>query len=102
MTDSDLSAVLARLWAGFLPLARSRVEALETYAAQLSVGTEVAPSRTAAADAAHKLAGALGSYARPGSDEASRLEVLLHPSAGAPDTGEVSALVAALRAAVDA
>ena len=98
----DLDAVLAQLWAGFADLARSRVTDLEAYADALVAGRDDPALRATAASAAHKLAGALGSYGRSGSDEASRLEVLLRPAAGPPDPDAVVPLVRVLRAAVDA
>ena len=102
MTAPDLSEVLARLWATFAPLARTRVEALEAYAAELARGTDDPALRAPAAAAAHKLAGALGSYARGGSDDASALEGLLRDADVVRDPAVVGARVAALRAAVEA
>lgn len=102
MTAPDLAQVLAQMWATFAPLARSRVEALEAYAAALAAGCDDAELRAPAAVAAHKLAGALGSYARPGSDDASALELLLRADGHERDAAVVGARVAALRAAVDA
>ncbi|MDP9466449.1 MAG: Hpt domain-containing protein [Actinomycetota bacterium] len=97
MTTADLEAVLAQMWAGFAPLARSRVEALELWLRAYDEGHDDAELRAAAASAAHKLAGALGSYGRPGSDEASALEVLLR---GAVTSEQVRPHVLALRCAV--
>lgn len=98
MTATDLDAVLAQMWVGFAPLARSRVDVLEAWLAAYDTGDDDPDLRAAAAVAAHKLAGALGSYGRPGSDDASALEVLLR----GPVTAEtVRPHVVALRAAVD-
>jgi hypothetical protein len=102
VTSPDLSQVLAELWATFAPLARTRVAALEEYADALFAGRDDPELRAPAAVAAHKLAGALGSYARPGSDDASALEVLLRATTVDRDAAVVGAHVAALRAAVDA
>lgn len=99
VTTADLDAVLARMWAGFAPLARSRVEALEQWLSAYDAGHDDPELRVAAASAAHKLAGALGSYGRPGSDEASALEVLLR---GPVSPEQVRPQVLALRRAVDA
>ena len=99
MTTAALDEVLAQMWAGFAPLARSRVEALELWLRALDAGLDDADLGAAAASAAHKLAGALGSYGRPGSDDASALEVLLR-SPVTPD--QVRPHVLALRGAVDA
>ena len=101
MTAPDMDAVLAQMWAVFAPLARTRVDVLEAYTAALAAGHDDPELRRPAASAAHKLAGALGSYARPGSDEASALELLLRD--GTPrDVDTIRVQVTALRAAVDA
>lgn len=102
VTAPDLSLVLAQMWATFAPLARTRVEALEAYAGALAAGRDDPELRAPAAAAAHKLAGALGSYARPGSDDAAALELLLRGTGTARDAAVVGARVAALRAAVEA
>jgi hypothetical protein len=96
MTSTDLDAVLAQLWAGFAPLARSRVEVVATYAAGLTTGQDDPDLRADAATAAHKLAGALGSYGRDGSDEAAALELLLR-GGGVPDARQVTACLDVLR-----
>lgn len=97
----SLDDAIAEMWQRFAPLARERVEVLERYVAALDDGRDDPDLRAQAHAAAHKLAGALGTYQRPGSHAASRLEVVLGPSAPAPEAGEVRPLVAALRAAVD-
>jgi hypothetical protein len=102
VTAPDLSEVLRLMWASFAPLARTRVEVLEAYADALADGRDDPELRAPAAVAAHKLAGALGSYARPGSDHASALEVLLRDADGPRDPAVVGARVAALRVAVEA
>lgn len=99
VTTADLDAVLAQLWAGFVPLARSRVEALERWLAAYDAGHDDVDLRAAAAAAAHKLAGALGSYGRAGSDDASALEVLLR---GPVTAAQARPYVVALRRTVDA
>ncbi|MCW2776631.1 MAG: hypothetical protein JWN17_356 [Frankiales bacterium] len=73
-------------------MARSRVLVLEQYV------QGVAGSQEDAVQAAHRLSGALGSFARGGSDEAARLERLL--ADGPRDAPEVAPLVQALRAVV--
>ncbi|MBC7372380.1 MAG: Hpt domain-containing protein [Frankiales bacterium] len=100
MTATAFDAALSLLWASFTGLARSRVADLDAYVAARAAGQDAEPQRAAATVAAHKLAGALGSYGRGGSDEASRLEALLR-TGPAPDPLEVVALVAVLRAEVD-
>jgi hypothetical protein len=102
MTGTDLDAVLAQLWAGFADLAATRVEVLEAYATVLSTGRDDPELRSAAAGAAHMLAGALGSYGRQGSDDAAAVEVMLRDATRAPDAEGVRTHVASLRCAVSA
>lgn len=98
MTGTGLDAVLAQMWAGFAPLARARVDAVELWLATYDAGRDDTDLRADAASAAHKLAGALGSYGRAGSDDASALEVLLR---GPVTPEDVRPHVVALRKAVD-
>ncbi|HEY3436314.1 MAG TPA: Hpt domain-containing protein [Actinotalea sp.] len=93
-------ALVARLWERFRPLAESRVETIEQY-----LQPEAGPSRernradraalTRAQEAAHNLAGALGTYGRPeGSALALRIEHLLtDPTAEAGDPAHAALLV---------
>ena len=97
MSDDALRAALAGLWSQNVHLAVARVEALEAYAVLLRAGDDPASRRTAEWDA-HKLAGALGSYGRSGSDVAAALEEQLR---GQPDPERVDGLVAELRRAVE-
>lgn len=97
-----LDALVAQMWEAFAPLVRSRLEVLEEYAAALSDGQDPPALRVSAGAAAHKLAGALGSYGRGGSEQASQLDALLRAGAPPPLASEVSCLVSALRAAVEA
>lgn len=99
-TSPALDDVLAQLWAGFAALAASRVDVLEAYSAALTAGRDDPDLRRPAALAAHQLAGVLGSYGRPGSDDASALEVVLRDVAAVRDPDTVSAHVAALRRGV--
>ena len=101
VSSSDFDEALAEMWRGFADLARGRVADLEEYSAALAAGQDPDDLRAAATSSAHKLAGALGSYRRPGSEEAGRLESLLR-APGVPDAGEVAVLVTALRTAVEA
>ena len=57
-----LAEALNRLWRQFLPQMLERVSALEAAAAPLAGGTLSDPGREEANDAAHKLAGILGSF----------------------------------------
>lgn len=99
MTDPDLDAVLARMWAQLAPLAVARVDVLEAYCAALDAGLDDPELRGPAAGAAHQLAGVLGSYGRHGSDEAAELEVALRGHMPC-DTALVRRHVTTLRGAV--
>lgn len=99
MSD-DLTAVIGELWQAFRPAAVGRVEVIEGYLQRLDTGLDDPALRTAAASASHKLAGSLGSYLRPGSQQAADLEDLLR-GAAAVHPEQLAPLVAALRTAVD-
>ena len=95
--------LVARLWERFRPLVLSRVDTLESYAADLAAADpakELSRADLAAAaraeEAAHNLVGALGSYGRPhGSDLALQIETSL--LSGAPEPAALAALVRELR-----
>lgn len=80
-----------RLWARFRPLVLTRVELVQQY-------LDGDGTRAEARAAAHKLAGALGSYGRAeGSSAARRIEEMLEgdgprPLAGSPVHGELARL----------
>ena len=75
-SNPAMAAALARLWTRFLPEIENRVGLLETAAAALSVGTLTAEQREAAHDAAHKLAGTLGTFGlHRGTDLARQVEL---------------------------
>ena len=97
MSEEHFDADLDALWQALVPVALSRVAVLEAFLAR--PGAEPV-SRADAVEAAHRLAGALGSFARPGSAEAARLERLLRTPAS-DDDPQVALLVRALRAAVE-
>lgn len=96
---SELDDAIGDLWRAFAPTARGRVALLEGYLSRLLDGTADEAGRQEAASAAHKLAGALGSYLRPGSEQAAASEELLRGDAPVRP-GELAPLVAALRSAV--
>mgnify|MGYP001551399725 CR=1 FL=1 len=60
--QSAMSDALARLWAKFLPEILERVRVLENAGTALESGTLTEDERAGAAAAAHKLAGALGTF----------------------------------------
>lgn len=76
--NEAMAAALARLWTRFLPEIESRVAILEAAAASLVAGSLTAEQRQAAHDAAHKLAGTLGTFGLPrGTDLARKTELFL-------------------------
>jgi HPt (histidine-containing phosphotransfer) domain-containing protein len=77
MSADDPAAFLDEMWARFSYLADERVGAIEAYLASARSGSQTEDQRASAESAAHKLIGALGSFHRPGSDEAARAERLL-------------------------
>jgi hypothetical protein len=85
------------LWQRWSGVAEQRVALLERFSQALATGTATDVGRAEAATAAHKLAGTLGTYGRPGSDQARALELLLKSTA---DAAPVPALVADLRRAL--
>ena len=77
VTPDETRVFLDQMWERFAHLADERVAAMEIYVGAVRTGMQSEEQRAAAESAAHKLAGALGSYHRPGSDEAARVEQLL-------------------------
>ncbi len=73
----ELSAAIDRLWVRFQPEIRSRVELLKTAAAACAANALSANDRADAVDAAHKLAGSLGTFnLTRGTELAREFEVL--------------------------
>ena len=97
MTTADMDALLTSMWARFAGVAQERVDVLDRYLAALKAGEDCPALRADAASAAHKLAGALGTYGRGGSDEAARLQDVLQAGG---DRTEVAGLVDVVRRAV--
>ena len=91
---------IAALWAAFAPVVSGRVEILETFANDVADHQGDPAGRADAMDAAHKLAGALGTYGKQGSDVAAMLESVLRRP-GPVEAGDILPLVRQLRAAVD-
>lgn len=107
MIPDDTDALIRSLWEQFRPLVESRIEAIEQYVAACSPESGDTPAQqrrletlhARAKDAAHNLAGALGSYGRPdGSTIAAEVNVALEHAVTEVD--EVARLVQRLRAAV--
>lgn len=61
-TTSALAGALKTLWVKFLPQMQERIAAIEAANRALQAGTLAAEQRSAAAAAAHKLAGVLGTF----------------------------------------
>lgn len=62
ITEAALSSALDHLWIKFLPQIKKRIAVLESAADALATGRLSPELRSEAAAAAHKLAGALGSF----------------------------------------
>ena len=88
VTD-DVDSFLDEMWRKFAHLAHERVEALEQYVAARQAGSDDDGLRALAQTSAHKLVGALGSYHRPGSDEAAEAERLIIEGAPVHQLDEV-------------
>lgn len=72
----DLTAALDRLWARFLPEIRQRVAIVDSAIESLAAQSLSAEQKEAAASAAHKLAGVLGTFSlHRGTELARELEL---------------------------
>jgi len=96
----DLTAALDRLWARFLPEIRERVSVIESAIQSLAAGSLTAERQEAAASAAHKLAGVLGTFnLQRGTELARALELQF---SGAPDSAaHLSPLISELRSIIE-
>jgi HPt (histidine-containing phosphotransfer) domain-containing protein len=96
----DLTAALDRLWARFLPEIRERVTVIESAVQALAAGSLSVEQKEAAASAAHKLAGVLGTFSlHRGTELARELEVQF---TAAPDSAAtLFALASELRAIIE-
>ena len=91
---------LAQVWGRNLPGIRDRVTVLERAASSLERGDQ--PDRQDAADAAHKLAGSLGSYGLTrGSEIARELEQRFAPGGNLGEAAHVGRLVTELRLLIE-
>ncbi len=92
------SDIVARLWEQFRPLVAQRLQILQSYA-----DGDGSVDREDARQAAHNLAGALGSYGRPeGSEIARRIDVGL--TGAGPESmtvADLAALIGRLRRIVE-
>ncbi len=100
-TAAPMSAALQQLWIRFLPEMRRRVAMIES--AACSLGTSSPEQREAAHQAAHKLAGSLGTFgAMRGTEIARRLEEYFAHEPVAEEASEILLLADELRGLVGA
>jgi len=96
----DLAAALDRLWARFLPEIRERIAVIDAAGQALAAGSLSPGQKEAAASAAHKLAGVLGTFSLArGTELARELELRFSDSPGPAD--RLASIAAELRALVD-
>ena len=97
--QAPMSAALQQLWIRFLPEMRRRVATIET--AACSQGSSSTEEREAAHQAAHKLAGSLGTFgAMRGTEIARRLEEYFAHEPVAAEASEMLLLSEELRGIV--
>ena len=84
--QTALNAALDRMWTQFLPQMRERVEILEHAAQAFASGTLSTEDQTAAASAAHKLAGSLGSFGLTRGTELARELEVIYSRDGGPES----------------
>ena len=95
-TGDDLSKSLDQLWQKHLPETKSRLEILERALHTLTQGELSQELRLEGVQAAHKLAGSLGSFGlRSSSEKATEIELLLEKQHF--DESDISTLVEHLR-----
>ena len=100
--ESGTLRMLAALWEKTKPTAMERVALLERTAEALDADKLDDDLRKDAVSAAHKLAGTLGMFGYPkGTELARSMEQMLEAGAGQSAGGQMRALCAELRAALD-
>ncbi len=100
----NLASALDMLWTRFQPEIRNRVELIATAAAAYAANDLTAAQRDAAHDAAHKLAGTLGTFSLARGTELAREFELLSASENTPSPATADrmvAIAAELRTIVD-
>lgn len=96
-----ISDALARLWARFLPEIATRIDVVAAAASAMAADALTAEVREKAHEAAHKLAGSLGTFGlQHGTDLARRAELALAEDPISVSAAELAAWVAELRAMV--
>jgi len=91
----DLAAALDKLWTRFLPEIRARVSILEAAAESAAANALTAEQQQAAASAAHKLAGVLGTFNLSRGTAIARELELLYSAEAPPGPGPASRLASA-------
>jgi HPt (histidine-containing phosphotransfer) domain-containing protein len=103
-TQLDLAAALDQLWTKYLPQMVERVAILESAGAALAAGALSLAQRTEASAAAHKLAGAVGSFGlAQGTVLAQEAEIFYSGKAesGPDSAARLKTIAAQLRAIVE-
>ena len=97
--EDKMAAVLAQMWQKNRPIVEERFATLDRASVAAAAGSLSDDLRREAAQAAHKLAGALGMYGYDeGTQIAREIDALL--SSDAPGVGHLAKLTARLRTAV--
>jgi HPt (histidine-containing phosphotransfer) domain-containing protein len=96
----NLAAALDRLWARFLPEIRERVAVVDAAVQALAAGSRGAQQKDAAASAAHKLAGVLGTFSLARGTELAR-ELELQFSGTPASASQLASIASELRAVID-
>jgi HPt (histidine-containing phosphotransfer) domain-containing protein len=93
-----MSEALGRLWTKFRPEIENRIVILEAAATALAAASLAVQERDAAHQAAHKLAGVLGTFGlHRGTDLARQIELELAEEVPASAAADLSAWIAELR-----
>lgn len=96
----NLAAALDRLWARFLPEIRERIAVIDAAVQALAAGSLSTEQRNAAASAAHKLSGVLGTFSLAhGTELARELELQFSSTPGPVD--HLASIAAELRSLID-
>jgi HPt (histidine-containing phosphotransfer) domain-containing protein len=98
----SMSEALTRLWVRFLPEIQSRTNVLETATQALMAGSLSDGQREAAHQAAHKLAGVLGTFGlHRGTDLARKAELEFSETVPAGASADLSAWIAELQQLIE-
>ena len=92
---------LGRLWTKFLPEIKSRLTILEAAAQTLESGTLSCDERESAHQAAHKLAGVLGTFGLHRGTELARQTELVFAEEHTASAADLSSWIAELRLLID-